>query len=184
MLSVCVWGWEKRGDTSKWKSSSLVAQIHERNPSTQYCTGQNAGWTAACDLSCLSFFQVCGLGRKSLPHTRKLLWCAFRPHGSSRTVTSPYCVTWRSWAVVWSTALRPSSTVSISSGLSRSSLGMECLCLTRTPTVRDHLSETRRSPIINLCSMLKGIEFSFVHLIIIRAGHWHKIHDSFNSICF
>lgn len=87
----------------------------------------------------LSFFQVCGLGRKLLPHTRKLLWCVFQPHGSSRTVTSPYCVTWRSWAVVWSTALRPSSTVSISSGPSRSSLGMECLCQTRTPTVRDHL---------------------------------------------
>ncbi len=101
-----------------------------------------------CDLSSLSFslFQVCGLSRKSLPHTRKLLWCAFRPHGSSRTVTSLFCVTWRRWAVVWSTGLRPSSTVSTSSGPSKSSPGMECLCQTRTPTVRDHLCLKHANP--------------------------------------
>jgi len=38
---------------------SLVAQVHECNPSTQYCGDQNTdctACTAACDLSSLSFF--------------------------------------------------------------------------------------------------------------------------------
>lgn len=79
--------------------------------------------------------QVCVWNRNWWHRIHRWWWCGCPHPGCSQIVISLCCATWRRWAVGWSTVPRPYSTVSTSSGPSRSWRAMGCLFLTPSPTV-------------------------------------------------